>query len=102
MKAILAIEVKIEFIKEEGYVAYADIFGAYGMGDTKAQSQQSLKRAIDIYVDEYLKQGVLLEKLQAYGFEKNANSPTQHDKIYQKMNVNIPLNAFDDQERLYA
>ncbi len=47
MKANIAVDFQTKITKAEdgGYTAVADIFGAYGMGDTKKQAKESLSVA---------------------------------------------------------
>lgn len=63
------------------------------MGNTKTQAQQSLKKSLDIYVDEYIRLGVLFDKLQGFGFKKSVIIPKpKKNKTYKKSNYDIPLN----------
>ncbi|MDC9714542.1 MAG: hypothetical protein PSN36_01785 [Gammaproteobacteria bacterium] len=103
MKANITIDIKAEFVKDkDGYTAYADVFNAYGMGNTKMEAQKSLKQAIDVYVDEYMRLGVLFDKLQKFGFKKSVIIPKpKKNKTYKKINYDIPLNNYG-KERLHA
>lgn len=103
MKANITIDIKAEFIKDEnGYTAYADVFNAYGMGDTKINAQKSLQKTIDIYIDEYVRLGVLFDKLKDFGFKKSVIIPKPtKNKTYKKINYDIPLSNYGKQ-RLHA
>ncbi|SFV65144.1 hypothetical protein MNB_SUP05-5-1055 [hydrothermal vent metagenome] len=103
MKANIRIDIKVEFIKDEnGYTALADIFGAYGMGDTKIEAQKSLKKSLDIFIDDYINRGVLMEVLEKQGLKKKIILPkSTKTKTYKKINYDIPLNNYG-KERLHA
>jgi predicted RNase H-like HicB family nuclease len=104
MKANINLDIKVEFIKKDDiYIAYADIFGAYGMGETKSKAQQSLKESINIYMQEYLKLGVLFDKLKQEGFKKKIVLPkSSKNKTYKKLNYDIPLSNYGKEKRQYA
>ena len=108
MKGNLQIDIKVEFVKDQdgGYAAYADVFDAYGVGDTKPEALRSLKKTISLYVDEYGRQSrsALFNKIESYGFKKSIVIPkAKKDKTYRKINLDIPLGNYgESKERSFA
>ena len=103
MRANIQITVKAKFIKDsDGYTAYADVFGAYGMGATKREAEKSLKTTVEIYINEYIKLGTLFEILEKQGFNKKIVLPKAvKNESYKKLCYDIPLGDYA-KERLHA